>query len=181
MLLGMNDLAVQLDTSEQHRGRTAPEGAAHVADSSPTPETAWRSRPVRWIILCGILLTVAIAVGTGIMLSNLRNRALTENEREIQNIALVLAKQMERDFDAVVSVQTSLIERIQALGIASSEDFEQKLSNYNTYLLLKDKVVGFNYLGALILVNSQGKIFNFSRSWPIPDINTEDRDYFTAL
>jgi diguanylate cyclase (GGDEF)-like protein len=181
MLLGMNDLAVQLDTSEQHRGRTAPEGAAHVADSSPTPETAWRSRPVRLIIICGILLIDAITVGTGIMLSNLRNRALTENEREIQNIALVLAKQMERDFDAVVSVQTSLIERIQALGIASSEDFEQKLSNYNTYLLLKDKVVGFNYLGALILVNSQGKIFNFSRSWPIPDIYAADRDYFTAL
>jgi diguanylate cyclase (GGDEF)-like protein len=133
------------------------------------------------IILCGVLLIVAITVGTGIMLSNLRNRALTENEREIQNIALVLAKQMERDFDAVVSVQTSLIERIQALGIASSEDFEQKLSNYNTYLLLKDKVVGFNYLGALILVNSQGKIFNFSRSWPIPDIYAADRDYFTAL
>jgi len=127
------------------------------------------------------LLIGAITVGTGIMLSNLRNRALTENEREIQNIALVLAKQMERDFDAVVSVQTSLIERIQALGIASSEDFEQKLSNYNTYLLLKDKVVGFNYLGALILVNSQGKIFNFSRSWPIPDIYAADRDYFTAL
>jgi diguanylate cyclase (GGDEF)-like protein len=133
------------------------------------------------MILCGILLIVAITVGTGIMLSNLRSRALTENEREIQNIALVLAEQMERDFDAVVSVQTSLIERIRALGISSSKDFEQRMSDYDTHLMLKDKVVGFNYLGALVLLNSQGKVFNFSRSWPIPDINAADRDYFTAL
>src|ERR1035437_3077743 len=137
---------------------TASEEPALVADNSPAPETAGRSRPVRLIILCGVLLVVAIAVGTGIMLSNLRNRALNENEREVQNITLVLAKQMERDFDAVVSVQTSLIERIQALGITSSEDFEQKMSNYDTHLLLKDKVVGFNYLGAIVLVNSKGKV-----------------------
>jgi diguanylate cyclase (GGDEF)-like protein/PAS domain S-box-containing protein len=177
----MSDLAAQLEASQHHREQTAPGGPAHVADNSLAPETARRSRPVRLIISCGIFLIVAIAVGTGIMLSNLHSRALTDNEREIKNIALVLAKQMERDFDAVVSVQTSLIERIRALGIASSEDFEQRMSNYDTHLLLKDKVVGFNYLGAIILVNSQGKIFNFSRSWPIPDINAADRDYFMAL
>ena len=181
MLLGMNDLAVQLDTSEHHRGRTAPEGAAHVADNSPAPETAWRSRPVRLIILCGILLIVAIAVGTGIMLSNLRSRALTENERELQNIAFILAEQMERDFGAVESVQTNLIERLRAFGIASSEDYERKMSGYDSHLVLKDKVVGLHHLGTVTLVNSQGKVFNFSRSWPIPDINVADRDFFTAL
>ena len=181
MLLGMSDLAGQLDASEHNRERTAPGKVTHATDNSATPETVRRSRPVRLIILCGVLLTVAIAVGTGIMLSNLRNRALSENEREIQNITLVLAKQMERDFDAVESVQTSVIERIKALGITSSEDFEQKMSDYNTHQSLRDKVVGFNYLGALILVNSKGKVFNFSRSWPIPDLSVADRDFFLAL
>ena len=181
MLLGMNDLAVQLDTSEHHRGRIAPEGAAHVADSSPAPEAAWRSRPVRLIILCGILLTVAIAVGTGIMLSNLRSRALTENERELQNVAFILAEQMERDFGAVESVQTNLIERLRAFGFASSEDYERKMSGYDAHLVLKDKIVGLHHLGTVTLVNSQGKVFNFSRSWPIPDINVADRDFFTTL
>src|SRR5450759_1772825 len=117
MPLDMGDLAVQLDAAKGHRMRTASEEPAHVADNSPAPETAGRSRPVRWIIFCGVLLVVAIAVGTGIMLSNLRSRALTEHEREIQNIALVLAEQMERDFGAVESVQTNLIERLRALGI----------------------------------------------------------------
>ena len=181
MLLGMSALAGQPDISEHQLGRAFSGRAARVADNPPALETAGRSRPVRLIILFGVLLIVAIAVVTCLLLSNLRSRALTENEREIQNIALVLAKQMERDFDAVVSVQANLIERIRALGIASGEDFEQKMSDYNTHLLLKNEVVGISYLGAFILVNSQGKAFNFSRSWPIPDINAADRDYFTAL
>jgi diguanylate cyclase (GGDEF)-like protein/PAS domain S-box-containing protein len=177
----MNYLAAQLDASEGLRGQVAPGQPARVAYNTSAPETALRSGPVRMILLCGVLLIVAIAAGTGIMLSNLHSRALSENEREIKNTTLVLAKQMERDFDSVVSVQTSFIERIRNLGIVTSEEFQKKMSDYDTHLLLKDKVVGFNYLGALILVNSRGKIFNLSRFWPIPDINAADRDYFTAL
>lgn len=177
----MNDLAVQPDTSEHHRGRTVPGEPARVPDNSPAPATARRSRPVRLIIFSGILLIVAIAVGTGIILSNLRSRALTESEREIQNVALILAEQMEHDFGAVESVQTSLIERLWAFGIASSEDYERKMSGYDNHLMLKDRVVGLHHLGTVTLVNSQGQVFNFSRSWPIPDINVADRDFFTAL
>src|ERR1017187_9234058 len=108
MLLGIGDRAVQLDAAKGHRMRTAYEEPAHVADNSPAPETAGRSRPVRLIILCGVLLVVAIAVGTGIMLSNLRNRALNENEREVQNMTLVLAKQIDRDFFLVLQSDEKL-------------------------------------------------------------------------
>ena len=178
---GMSDLAAQFDASDRHRGQAAPGGPTHVADNSPAPKTPRRSRPIRLIIFCGILLTLAIAIGTGIILSNLRSRALIESEREIQNIALVLAEQMDRDFDAVESVQINLIERLRASGIASSEDYERKMSGYDNHLMLKDKIVGLQHLGTVTLVNSQGQVFNFSRFWPIPDINVADRDFFMAL
>jgi signal transduction histidine kinase/DNA-binding response OmpR family regulator len=31
------------------------------------------------------------------------------------------------------------------------------------------------------MINAQGKLINFSRYWPIPDVNVSDRDYFKAL
>jgi hypothetical protein len=111
----------------------------------------------------------------------LRSRALTENERELQNVALILAEQMEHDFGAVESVQINLFERLQAFGIVSSEDYERKMSGYDNHLVLKDKIVGLHHLGTVTLVNSQGKVFNFSRSWPIPEISVADRDFFTVL
>ena len=59
-LLGMSDLAVQLDAAESDRMRTASEEPAHVADNSAAPQTGRHSRSVRLIIICGILLIGAV-------------------------------------------------------------------------------------------------------------------------
>ena len=140
-----------------------------------------RSRPITLLIVCATLLIAAIAFGTATMIFNLRDRVLTNNERELQNIALVVAAQTDRIFEAAERVQTNLIERVEALGIASSEDFERKMSGYDVHQILKDRIVGLPHVGTFTLVNAEGKIFNFSRSWPIPAINIADRDFFKAL
>ena len=175
MLLGMNDLAAQLDTSERHRGRTAP-GAAHVADNSPTPETAWRSRPVRLIIICGILLIGAVIAATGGLLLNLRDRDLAEKERTLESLALVLAEQIDRSFQSVELIQTAVIERMQSLGIASAEDYERQMSGYDTHQRLKDRISALPYINAIVLTDAEGKLINFSRSWPTPSVNVPEQD-----
>ncbi|HEY4920396.1 MAG TPA: EAL domain-containing protein [Xanthobacteraceae bacterium] len=139
------------------------------------------SRPVTLLIAGAATLIVAIACGTASMISNVRNRALIDSERELQNIALVLAAQTDRIFDAAERVQIDLIESFKARGIGSSEDFERKWSGYDVHLLLKDKIVGLPYVGTFSLFNADGKLFNFSRSWPTPPINVADRDFFIAL
>ena len=55
----------------------------------------------------------------------------------------------------------------------------QQISDAN--LSTKDKIVGLPHVGTFTLVNAQGKVFNFSRSWPIPPIDVIDRDFFNAL
>src|SRR4029450_2309032 len=44
--------------------------------------------------------------------------------------------------------------------------------------MLKDKHLGLPHVGAFTLVNAQGKIFNFSRSWPVSNISVSDRAFF---
>ena len=176
MLLGMNDLAVQLDTSEHHRGRIAPEGAAHVADNSPTPETAWRSRPVRLIIICGILLIGATIAVTGGLLLNLRDRDLAETKSVLEKMALVLAEQIDRSFQSIELIQTDVVERMQSLGIASAEDYERQMSGYDTHQRLKDRISALPYINAIVLTDAQGKLINFSRSWPVPSVKIPDQD-----
>jgi diguanylate cyclase (GGDEF)-like protein/PAS domain S-box-containing protein len=74
-----------------------------------------------------------------------------------------------------------LAERLKALGIASAEDYERQMSGYNNHLMLKDKAAGWDQVGSLTLINSRGKLFNFSRSWPLPDIDVTDREFFRVL
>ena len=97
------------------------------------------------------------------MIFNLRDRLVTDNERELRNIALVIAAQADRIFEAADRVETNLIEHFAELGVATSDDFERKMSGYRAHLLLKDKIVGLPHVGTFTLVNAQGRVFNFSR------------------
>ena len=146
-----------------------------------TAQTTTRLRITRLFVVCGLLLVAAIVVGSALILSNLRQRALADHERELANLVSVLAEQTDRAVQAVELIESSLIERTQALGIASAEDYERRMSGYDVHLMLKDKVSGWPHIGSITLINSQGKLINFSRSWPLPDIDVTDREFYNAL
>jgi Cache domain len=141
----------------------------------------WRSRPIRYLVLCGVLLIAAIIASTSIMVDNLRDRALFDSERELKNTALILAEQIDRSFQAVDLVQGSVIEKIEALGIASSEDFARRMSGEDVHQMLKTSISGVVQASAITLINADGRLLNFSRYWPGPDINIDDREFFKAL
>jgi diguanylate cyclase (GGDEF)-like protein/PAS domain S-box-containing protein len=164
-------------------GRTAP-----AASASPPPQPhhapfvrPGRFRPITLLMVGAGILIIAVALGTAAMIVNLRNRVLTDNEREMRNVALVVAAQVDRIFDGAERVEKNLIDYFAELGVATSDDFERKLSGYGAHLLLRDKIVGLPHVGTFTLVNAQGRVFNFSRSWPIPPIDVTDRDFFEAL
>jgi hypothetical protein len=152
-----------------------------LAAGKPTPAGARYFGPVQLFIICGLLLAMAVAISTGFILSNLRSRALADSEREVGNIALVLAEHADRAFQALDLVETSLIERMQALGIASSDEYERQMSGLDVQLTLKEKIASLPQIDAVILINSDGKVINFSRSWPAPPISVADREHFKAF
>ncbi len=141
----------------------------------------WRNRPIRYLILCGVLIIAAIVVSTVIMVDNLRDRALFDSERELKNTALILAEQIDRSFQAVDLVQSSVIDRIQSLGIASNEDYSRRMSTEDVHQMLKASSSGLIQIYALSLINADGRLINFSRFWPPPDIKVDDREFFNAL
>jgi PAS domain S-box-containing protein len=139
------------------------------------------SAPIRLLVFCGMLLVAAVAISAGLILSNLHSRALADSERELENIALVLAEQIDRTFQALDLVQTSLIERMKTLGITSTGDYERQMSSQDIHLTLKDKIASLPQVDAVILINSNGKVTNFSRYWPIPTISVADREHFKVF
>jgi methyl-accepting chemotaxis protein len=160
---------------------TASSGYVTRAAVDVTAQKTTRVPITKLFVVCGLLLVVAIAVSTTFIVSNLRHRALADNERELSNLVSVLAEQADRAVQAVELIQSSLIERMQALGIVSAEDYERQMSGHDVHLMLKDKVSGWPHIGSITLINSQGKLFNFSRFWPLPNIDVTDREFYKAL
>jgi hypothetical protein len=136
--------------------------------------------PIRLTILCAVLLSALIAAGTGLFLSTSRSRALVENQRDLANTALILARQMESVFNAVATVQNGTLEQIADFG-GMAGDALQRLARHDVHIKLRDKAAGMPFVGSLTLFSAQGKVVNFSRQWPVPAIEANDRDFFKAL
>src|SRR5262245_58045839 len=160
---------------------TADSGAARAAGNAVFGGTTRRSRAVHLLVICGLSLAAVVIAGTVAMLTDLRDRAIAAHERELKNTALVLADHTDRAFQAIELMQSSLIERFNALGIWSADDYERRMSGFDAHLTLRDKLTGWPHIGSLTLINARGKLFNFSRFWPLPNIDVTDREFFRAL
>ena len=55
------------------------------------------------------------------------------------------------------------------------------LSGETAHRTLKDKIDGLRHVSVLALVNAEGKVFNWSASWPADPIDVSDRYYFKLL
>ena len=139
---------------------------AHAADNSLTASTEPNSRPVRWIIILGIVLVGVTIAATGLTLLNLRDRELAESARELKSLTYVLSEQIDRNFQSMELIQAAVIERMRTLGIASAEDYKRQMSGRDTYQSLKDQISGLPHVDALVLLDTEGHRINVSRAWP---------------
>src|ERR1039458_4186706 len=73
-------------------------------------DTPVRRGPIPSLILCGVLLITAIAVGTAVMIANFRERALVNSERELENTVLLLARHFDQQLEQLDIVQRQLVE-----------------------------------------------------------------------
>ncbi len=137
--------------------------------------------PIRALILCGVFLMSAIAVGTSMMIYGFRERALQSSTRELENTVLLLARHFDQQFDDFDLVQQDIINRFNLGRIASREDFKLEMSGDDAHQMLKRRTGAFSHTGNLTLLDSEGNLINWSRSSPVPKINFADRSYFQAL
>ncbi len=140
-----------------------------------------RHRAVTLLIGLCIVVIAAICLTTAMLVSDFRNRAFADSERELKNTAMILAQQIAGSLQALDVVESSIIDDIELARIEAVQGFDEEMGRPEVYATLKDKIRALPQVDALILVNSRGDVTNFSRQWPIPRLNVSDRTYFKTL
>ncbi len=140
-----------------------------------------RDGPIRWLIVGGAFLIVAIMVGTTIMAGNFRERALNSSKRELENTVLLLARHFDQQLDDLGAIQKDLIAYMRSSGIATSEIYKRRMSGQDIHLMLKSKLSALAYVGSINIFDADGALINASSVWPIPPVNVADRPYFKAF
>jgi len=143
--------------------------------------SAFRGGPIRWLILGGTLLIVAIALGATVMAGNFRERALRNSERELENTVLLLARHFDQQLEDFQVVQKDLIAFMRSSGIATAENYKRRMSGHDIHLMLKSKIEALSYVGGVNVFDAEGNLINASAGWPMPTVNVADRPYFRTF
>ena len=138
-------------------------------------------RPLWLLVVAAIVLIATIVGGNLFFLNNLRESMLLAAEASLSRHSLMLAEQTDRSFKSVDLVLSSIGDYIGRQGVTDNDSFIQLMSRYETFLLLKEKITGLPHVEAVTLIDATGRLINFSRSWPIPDVKVTDRDYYLTL
>ncbi|MGY4289338.1 hypothetical protein ACVWXO_008604 [Bradyrhizobium sp. LM2.7] len=140
-----------------------------------------RSGPIRWLVVGGIFLIAAIAVGATLMAQNFRERALRNSGRELDNTVLLLAHHFDQQLQDFAVIQRDFFDYVRATGIASAEDYRKGLSGQDVHRMLRSKIEALPYIGGVNIIDADGNLINSSTAWPAPKVNVADRAYFRTF
>jgi diguanylate cyclase (GGDEF)-like protein len=154
-----------------------------VSAANPMPSLPAKSRHAPLLLFyVGTALLILLLLLTNIaVILHLRTRALLDEENRLNSFSLILAEEADRSFQSVDLVISSVAEGLAAQGVTDSASFDQKMAGHDIHLLLQEKISGLPQVDAVTVINSEGKLVNFSRSWPIPEVDVSDRRYYQAM
>ena len=149
-------------------------------NSSFDMKAFFSSGPIRWLIGGGVFLIAAIAIGTVTMVDNFRERALSTNERELQNTVQLISRHFDQQIEDFTLVLKDIATRIHASG-TSSETLRGQLSTLEWHEELRTKVSAYSDAAGISVFDASGMLINSSEVWPVPEVKITDRAYFKTL
>jgi diguanylate cyclase (GGDEF)-like protein len=168
---------------QQNAGRSVaclPGAAIQGSGSVPKPSSGM-PRGGRRLVLLGLALFASACLGTAALLVHLHRRAISDAEREMSNIAMVLASYSENLFDSVQLLQDGLVSMVDQMGIESVEQFNDLLATREVNERLHAGIAALPQVDAAFLTNSVGQTIASTRAWPQPIFSIANRPHFLAL
>src|SRR6202171_6101218 len=144
-------------------------------------DSSVRRDPIRWLVLYGIILIAAIALGTAIAVGSFRQRALETHQHELENTVLLLTRHFDQQLQGFGLVQKDIVAQIHHSRIAAPDVFKGEMSTLDMHEMLRAKLSGSSDVAGVNIFAADGALINSSETWPVPDINITDQKYFIDL
>jgi signal transduction histidine kinase len=158
----------------------APSGERDTARGSPEPVRRPIGLASRLSIICALLVVTTLAIGA-VVTWQLRQTALAGSERELISLGIVLAEQTSRTVQSVDLVLGEVQAQAAAMGLRSSEELRSRLAGDSAHQFFVSHLRNLPQAEAIILLDANGDVVNWSRDGPVPPFNFSDREYFRHL
>jgi len=133
------------------------------------------------IVGAAIVLAIIFLVNAVISGYLLRRNTIEDRAEQISTLSLFLAEHTAQIIFSANTVLQSIEDVIAVEQIQTEKDYRSFASSKHAFELLKEKTKSNPILDVTTFVADDGKVLNFSRTYPAPEINLADRDYFQYL
>jgi hypothetical protein len=134
------------------------------------------------IIMAGAAALVVLSIcAAGMTVWQMYEQVDRETRANLGKLALVIADQTSRSFQAVDLVLADVASRISEGGLNMSNDVWSGVESQSAHEFLADRARDLPQIGNLILIAADGSMVNHSVSWPIPRVSVEEREQFRRL
>ena len=137
--------------------------------------------PVRTLLVCGLFLIVAIAIGTVLAVTSFRNRALATSARELDNTVLLLSRHFDQVLRDFSEVQDDILAQIQPVQLAAPDVFRGEFSTLAAHEVMRARVSRSSDVAGVNIFSADGTLINSSETWPVRSLSIADRAFFKNL
>lgn len=138
-------------------------------------------RTSRFLFLTGTVFIAIIIAAASLAIWQLHGDRIADEMTDTQHLGIVLAEQTARTIQAVDLIVQETQTMVLAAGVANPDQFRQRMATEGIHQFLQDRLRSLPQADAVSIIDDAGKIVNFSRTWPVPPIDTSDRDFFSYL
>lgn len=138
-------------------------------------------RNTRIILGAAFILAVIFVVNATFSVYLLRQNSIQNHSDQLSNLTIVLAEHTKQTVFSANTALDSIMDVIRLEKIKNEKGYREFASKKSQFDLLKDKTESNSVIDVSTFVADDGKVLNFSRSYPAPEINLADRDYFKYL
>jgi hypothetical protein len=133
------------------------------------------------IIGAGIALSIILVINAVISGYFLRRNMVEDRAEQISTLTLILAEHTSQIIFSANTVLQSIEDVLATEQIQTEKAYREFASSKQSFELLEEKTKSNPILDVSTFAGDDGRVLNFSRSYPAPDINLADRDYFQYL
>ncbi|HEY1798937.1 MAG TPA: ATP-binding protein [Stellaceae bacterium] len=131
--------------------------------------------------IAGIVL-IAVTIGiAALTIWNLRRDAIARAMTDATNLGALMADQNARLIQATDLVLQETRQLVLAAGVETPAQFRRLMATKAVHARLVDELRKLPQAEAISLIDDEGNVVNYSRTWPVPPINTLHREFFEAL
>ena len=148
------------------------------AGDTSLPPSGIKSRLIKLLAVGSGVMAMVIILGAVLLILQLKHSAVKQTNRTLSNLDIVVTDQTERTLQTADLVLKDTEKFLGTKGQFSLATFDKTFGTHEVFELLGSEAGGVTQIDAIGLIDSKGRVVNFSRFWPIPNLDVSARDYF---